>query len=158
MDESHQLEERVRMVDEDSEALLAARAHVNQVTADCAWLTAGTKQGKAERDTSVTSIHNMDIVPANHHGQTGVVMWAVRSLKSRVATGGDRANTAEDRAPETLDKMYELQILVQELSLTFTCECGCVAELIYAELKRIWSVITLALLQRERTVSEVICR
>lgn len=144
--------------EEDSEALPAARVGVDELTADCASLITGTKQEKADCDSSATRIHKLNIVPAKHLGQTGVVVWAVWSLKSCVAVGEDREDNAQDRASETLDKMSELRAPVQGLSQTFPGGCVYVEELIDAELKRAWSVIASVLLESESTVSKVICR
>lgn len=53
--------------------------------------------------------------------------------------------------------MSELRILVKRLNRTIGGERACLAGLVDAELVRIRSVITAAILESERMVSEAIC-
>lgn len=50
------------------------------------------------------------------NGELGIVVRAVRSLKGRIAAGEDKASTAEAQDCKTLNKMSELQVLVEGLS------------------------------------------
>lgn len=72
-------------------------------------------------------------------------MRAVWSLKSRVSAGEYRANTAELRDLETLEKISKLLVLVEGLNQTFGGLHELVAKLFNAELICAQSVIIAAL-------------
>lgn len=56
LDEAHRMEERLHVAEMDSEAIFVIRVHVDQLTAQLASLTTGTKQAKAERRTMAARI------------------------------------------------------------------------------------------------------
>lgn len=58
------LEEHVHTAEEDSRALHVARAHVHELTAERASLTAGTEYGKAEQDTLAARIRELQVAAA----------------------------------------------------------------------------------------------
>lgn len=155
--ELRRLEERVCTDGEDSGALRAARARVNELTAERASLTSGTEQAKGERDTLAPRICKLEGPATTFEGEIGIVVRAVRSLKSRVAEGEDRVSTEEVRARETLDKMSKLRAPVKGLNRTVVGEHARVTELLKAELVRVLSVITAALSESEGKVSNALC-
>lgn len=73
----------------------------------------------------------------------------MQSLKSLVALSGDRVNTSEDRAGKTLDKMFELQPLIEGPNRTVSDEFARIAVLDNAEFVLVRSVITAALSKRK---------
>lgn len=111
--EIHQLEERVRAAEEDSEALHATRADVEELTAEHESLTMGTEHAKAEHDTLDDHICELEVSAAPCHGGLGDFVQAMQLLKSSVAAGEDR-ETGEVRACQMLEKMSELRELVED--------------------------------------------
>lgn len=71
-----------------------------------------------EQDTVATHVRELEVAATTNDGELGVVVRAARSLKIRLAMGEDRANQAELRASETLDKTFELGALVMRLNRT----------------------------------------
>lgn len=82
---------------------------------------------------------------------------AVRYLKCLVSAGKCRANTAEALACKALDRMSELQALVEKLKGAVGDVHACVAEIFNAELILFRSFITAVLSDSESTVSKAIC-
>lgn len=153
----HRLKKRVHAAEKDLEVLRVTCACVEKLMAECASLTEGTEQAKAERGTLASRIHELEATAATGHGDLGFAGRTVWSLKGRVAAGGDSANTAEAQARKTLDKMFELRALVEGLNQTVGGEHARVTRLADAELVHVRSVITVDLSQIEGTVSEAIC-
>lgn len=80
----------------------------------------------------------------------------VFEFNTGVTAGEALATTAKLQACNMLQKMYELQALVEELKCTPSGEHMGVAKLFNTDLVRSWSVITAFLSGREGTGSEVI--
>lgn len=84
-------------------------------------------------------------------------MRAARSFKGRIAAGEFRANSAEARDREMLEKMCELRAFVGGLNRTINTKRARVVGRLDAELVCVQYVINVALLESEGTVSELMC-
>lgn len=115
-----------------------------QLTAERASLSAGTEQARAEHDTFATCIHEREVTAATRDEELDVVVQGELYLKSLIAAGEYRPSTAGDRAHETLNKISELQALVERRNRTVGGKHAGVAELVDAELIPVWLDITAA--------------
>lgn len=102
--EALRLKERVCVAEEDSEAHCVVHVRVDELKAELASLTAGTEQEKAECDILATCIRELEVAATTRDGEVGFLVRPVQSLEGLVVSGKDRANTAEGRAHEKLDK------------------------------------------------------
>lgn len=83
-------------------------------------------------------------------------MQSLRSLKGALAADDDTANTMEVWDSETLDKVYTLRAVVEGLNWTVGGGHALVARLIDAELVRVPSFITAALVKSRATFNKAI--
>lgn len=77
--EVHRLEERVRVTEDDSEALYMAHVRVNELMSGCASLTAVNEHAWMEGDTLAACVCELVEAAATHDGEVGVVVRSVRS-------------------------------------------------------------------------------
>lgn len=154
--EVHCLEERVHAAKDDSGAPHVVRAGLEEPTAERESFTGGTKRAKADCDSLAAHIYEREVAAATQNGYLVVAWQAVPSLKGRFAEGKENKNTAEARAPESLDIMSEFRTFVKGLSLTVGDERACVAGLIGTELILVLLVTTAALSESENKVREAI--
>lgn len=78
----------------------------------------GSQQTKADCDTLAARICELEVAAETRYIELGIVVRAVRSLKGGFAAGEHRANNAEARVRETLDRMSKLCALVNWLDGT----------------------------------------
>lgn len=110
--EACQLEERVRVTEEDSDALLVASACENELPAERALLTAGSEQASPKSNPISTCINELEVAAETLNRMVGVVMAALDSSKGRLAAVEDRSSTSDAQPYDILDKMSELPALV----------------------------------------------
>lgn len=144
--------------EDDSRTFCVACERADKVKAERVSTSWGIEQAKAERDSLAARIRELEAAAATQYGEVGVRVQAVLSLKGRIASGEDRANTEEVPACETLEKMSELRALLEGLSTNVGSECARVVGLGDAELVHVRLGITAALSERGATVSEGICK
>lgn len=116
MAEVCRLEERVHAAEKGSKSLCVERALADKLMTERASYASGTEPAKAKRETLAARTCEFEAAAASCHGELGVVVRRVQSLKGRFAVHEDRANTAEARAHGTLDEMTELRALINGLN------------------------------------------
>lgn len=104
------------LAEEDLEALHVAFMSVVELAAQIASLTAENEHTRVEHDILADRIRKPDVAAVTLDGELGGLVRSVRSLKGRIAAVEDIAKTAEAQACETLDRMSELQALVEWLN------------------------------------------
>lgn len=67
---------------------------------------------------SATRIHELDAAALTRNGEIGVIVRTMWLLKSPVAVGQNRVDTASFRACETAATMSHLRAIVEELNQT----------------------------------------
>lgn len=132
-------------------------ACIGQLRAERASLTAGTEQSKAEPDIWAARIRWLEAAEVTCNGELGVLSQTVRLLEAPVTALQDRENTAEDLACKMLNMMSELLALVEVQTRTVSGALACVSASVGAELVRIQSGTTQALLESGATVIDPIC-
>lgn len=143
--------------EEDSELLLAARVPIDDLSTEGALFTAKTEKRKAECVTLATITCKLKVAAATGDRELDFFVRAVQLLKSLIAAGEDRANSAEAWACQTFDKISKLQTLVEWLNWTIGRERLCVAEVFNAKLIFVRLVTTATLLARKCMISDAIC-
>lgn len=90
--------------------------------------------------------------------EVGLEVGAVRSLEGRIARGENSVNTAEAGTRKTLNKMSELQELVEGLNQTVCGKRVKDAQLVYVELIHVRMGNNAVSLDSEGTAGEAKCK
>lgn len=91
----HRLRVQARTVEENLDALGVVRARVGDLKPEGAILSTGAESAMAERNILDARTGKLEAAAATCNGELGVLMLAVRLLKTRVVVGADKLNTAD---------------------------------------------------------------